>query len=494
MASSGSTVGITEEVRGTIPSDLSRALHLRISRSGSPDRRLSISADRCTLGSGEGSTIRLSDPTIRQTHAVILTSGGRVLIRGYALPLEVNGQFTLEAFLKPGDFFALGQFRFEILSIPTPPQHDGDSGNDYREDPAHHTLRSQWIRTQQRLEALTERYQQTLQSLEEAREESHQARRRVEALQRECQDRADLQANQAQSHAAELQEQVDQIAQLHTEIFRLREQLSQSQTDLDDAKREYERASRREAQLSSQVATHAAQQSQWERRLAELTRQVLSAQPTASTSAMPPTAGARPTTDHRDTLDLRDTNNEATNQASPLTDAAVQQATVESRMLKMLAKIGVASDPSKTSRPSPQHDGHPTPGASDPLPQPSLTRVSPLGNQAAMARHDGRFPSRPATEMTRPATEMTRPFTRPEGPSGRTRIHLPWQLIVLPLVAILMFLLARQTGELRWVWYTAGGLTCGLIGFVALEWWQGFSIAKSSSSHLPRRDTRQATT
>ena len=487
MASSGSTVGITEEVRGTIPSDLTRALHLRISRNGSPDRRLSISADRCTLGSGEGSTIRLNDPTIRQTHAVILTSGGRVLIRGYALPLEVNGQFTLEAFLKPGDFFALGKFRFEILSVPTTTQHDGDSGNDYREDPSHHTLRSQWIRTQQRLDALTERYQQTLQSLEEAREESHQARRRVEALQRECQDRADLQANQAQTHAGELQEQVDQIAQLHTEIFRLREQLSQSQTELDDAKRECERASRREAQLSSQVATHSAQQSQWERRLAELTRQVLTPQPIASTSVMPPTAAAHPATDLRDTTDLRDSNDEVTNQASPLTDAAAAQASVESRMLQMLATIGVASDPAQTSRPSPQHDGQPSPRASDPLPQPPLTRVSPPGNQAAAARPDGRFASRPATQTMRP-------FTRPEGPSGRTRLRLPWQLIVLPLVAILMFLLARQTGELRWVWYTAGGLTCGLIGFVALEWWQALSIAKSSPSELPRRDTRQATT
>ena len=481
MASSGSTVGITEEVRGTIPSDLSRALHLRISRNGSPDRRLSISADRCTLGSGEGSTIRLNDPTIRQTHAVILTSGGRVLIRGYALPLEVNGQFTLEAFLKPGDFFALGKFRFEILSVPTTTQHDGDSGNDYREDPAHHTLRSQWIRTQQRLDALTERYQQTLQSLEEAREESHQARRRVEALQRECQDRADLQANQAQSHSAELQEQVDQIAQLHTEIFRLREQLSQSQTELDDTKRECERASRREAQLSSQVATHSAQQSQWERRLAELTRQVLNPQPIVSTNAMPPIAAAHPTTD------LRDTNNEAKNRAAPLIDAAAAQASVESRMLQMLVRIGVASDPSQTSRPSPQHDGHPSPRASDPLPQPPLTRVSPPGNQAAAARPDGRFASRPATQTMRP-------FNQTDGPSAQTRLRLPWQLIVLPLVAILMFLLARQTGDLRWVWYTAGGLTCGLVGFVALEWWQALSIAKSSPSQLSRRNTRQATT
>jgi hypothetical protein len=37
-------------------------------------------------------------------------------------------------------------------------------------------------------------------------------------------------------------------------------------------------------------------------------------------------------------------------------------------------------------------------------------------------------------------------------------------------------------------------LTCGLVGFVALEWWQALSIAKSSPSQLSRRNTRQATT
>ena len=101
----------------TQPSDHNAVLELRVTRDGMPTRRLRIGAARCTLGSGDFCTLRLGDSSLRPLHAVILQTASRVLIRGYTIPIEVNGHFTIEAFLSSGDAFRLGHYRFELLEI-----------------------------------------------------------------------------------------------------------------------------------------------------------------------------------------------------------------------------------------------------------------------------------------------------------------------------------------------------------------------------------------
>ena len=111
------------------PLDPTIGIELRVTRAGMPARRLRINAARCTFGSGEGCTVRLSDASLRPLHAVILRDSGRILIRGYSVPLEVNGQFVAEASLALGDVIRLGQYCFEMIDLP-PSSVDDDRYED----------------------------------------------------------------------------------------------------------------------------------------------------------------------------------------------------------------------------------------------------------------------------------------------------------------------------------------------------------------------------
>lgn len=101
------------------PLDPTIGIELRVTRAGMPARRLRINSTRCTFGSGEGCTVRLSDASLRPLHAVILRDGGRIMIRGYSVPLEVNGQPVAEAPLTLGDVIRLGQYCFEMIDLPS---------------------------------------------------------------------------------------------------------------------------------------------------------------------------------------------------------------------------------------------------------------------------------------------------------------------------------------------------------------------------------------
>lgn len=93
-------------------------IEFRVTRAGTPARRLRINSARCTLGSGAGCTVRLSDSDLRPLHAVVIREHGRILIRGYSVPIEVNGQATPEAQLTLGDVFRLGEYCFEMIDLP----------------------------------------------------------------------------------------------------------------------------------------------------------------------------------------------------------------------------------------------------------------------------------------------------------------------------------------------------------------------------------------
>ncbi len=95
------------------------AIEFRVTRPGSPNRRLRLTGNRYTFGNAEGCSIRLSDLTLRPMHAVLIRDAARVFVRAYSVPILVNGSRATEATLKPGDILQLGDYRFELLEFTT---------------------------------------------------------------------------------------------------------------------------------------------------------------------------------------------------------------------------------------------------------------------------------------------------------------------------------------------------------------------------------------
>jgi len=504
-------------------------LELRVTRPGTPDRRLRIGSDRCTLGSGEGCTVRLADSAVRPLHAVILTAGGRVLIRGYAIPIEINTHFALEAFLQQGDAFCLGPYRFEILSVPAPAparteSRQLDNGFDQ-------SLRSQWVRTQQRLEALTQRYQQTLDSLEQAREEAHQARRRIESLQQECRDRADLQAHQNQAHAEEIRHQADQVTHLQFEVLRLREELEQTRERLEQAERDNERLLRNTTQLTAAAQSHEADRLDWERRLSELTDEVLRHQtqtvpaprePAQTEPAQTEPAQTEPTRSDSPSVAAKRTDSsfgpsEPTTPTTPLES-------VEHRMNRMLGEIGkliedpevhFASEISKaksinanaakadsgTDKRSTAGDEASTVAAfsrrDDTRSNVASTAWAAVEHSAdaSVLRHDkpvarrgvhhpeaGSVPEPASLRTARPAPRITamhpgRPVSVRRGGYVPARFER-WQLVALPIFAAFLFLCGYRNPDLALVWNVAGCLALGLAAFFLYDVRREISAAR----------------
>ncbi len=91
------------------------AIEFRVTRDGSPSRRLRLSGRRYTFGSGDGCSIRLTDVLLRPMHAVLIRDAHRVLVRAYSVPILVNGNRTTEAALSVGDLLQLGSYRLELL-------------------------------------------------------------------------------------------------------------------------------------------------------------------------------------------------------------------------------------------------------------------------------------------------------------------------------------------------------------------------------------------
>ncbi|MEL6104530.1 MAG: FHA domain-containing protein, partial [Planctomycetota bacterium] len=94
------------------------AIEFRVLRPGSPVKRLQLTGNRYTLGSGDGCSIQLDDETLRPMHAVLLRDAHRILMRAYSVPLEINGARVNESALRVGDIIRMGQYRFELLTVP----------------------------------------------------------------------------------------------------------------------------------------------------------------------------------------------------------------------------------------------------------------------------------------------------------------------------------------------------------------------------------------
>ena len=90
-------------------------IEFRVMRAGAPVRRLRLTGNRYTFGSADGCSIRLTDPSVRPMHAVLIRDAKRILLRAYSVPVEVNEKTTTETTLTVGDVLRIGAYRFELL-------------------------------------------------------------------------------------------------------------------------------------------------------------------------------------------------------------------------------------------------------------------------------------------------------------------------------------------------------------------------------------------
>ena len=218
-------------------------IELRVIRDGSPARRLRINTARCTFGSAEGCTVRLSDSSLLPLHAVIVRQADRVLIRSESTAIEVNGQPTSESLLDCGDVFRLGSYLFETLSLPQAP---ADSAQDQAQrlrfmtasDPELDAARLREQETQQRLAEALQRSELAQSQLTAANDIVAELEQQVDSLNQQLEasvTEAQQQRDQAQQHVAELQQQLD-AARL--EVATLRQQHAAAVRERDAALRQ----------------------------------------------------------------------------------------------------------------------------------------------------------------------------------------------------------------------------------------------------------------
>ncbi|QDV71397.1 hypothetical protein Poly24_51330 [Rosistilla carotiformis] len=90
-------------------------VEFQVDRVGHPRRRLRLSGQSYTFGSGEGCSVRLEDPSLRKTHAILIRQQDRLLVRGYGIAILVNGIRVTEAWLEPQDNIQLGDYTLTLL-------------------------------------------------------------------------------------------------------------------------------------------------------------------------------------------------------------------------------------------------------------------------------------------------------------------------------------------------------------------------------------------
>lgn len=90
-------------------------LEFQVDRVGHPRRRLRLNGHSYTFGSGEGCSVRLEDPSLRKTHAILIRQQDRLLVRGYGIAILVNGIRVTEAWLEEHDNLQLGDYTLTLL-------------------------------------------------------------------------------------------------------------------------------------------------------------------------------------------------------------------------------------------------------------------------------------------------------------------------------------------------------------------------------------------
>jgi murein DD-endopeptidase MepM/ murein hydrolase activator NlpD len=460
-------------------------IELRVIRDGTPARRLRINATRCTFGSGEGCTVRLSDSSLQALHAVIVREADRVLIRSYSAAIEVNDRPTSESFLDCGDVFRLGSYLFETLSLPHPP---ADSAQDQAQRLRFMTA------PHPELEAARQREQDTQQRLADTLQRCEQAESRLEAANRTV---------------AELQQQIDSLSQ---QVESLIDETQTQQADADAQAVELRRliAANEQAEIRSRAAVDEALQQRdlaWRerddavrqrddavRQRDAAQQQIQSAQQQLDVAQQQRSQALHQRDEalqQRDKAierrsDAIDSEQAAQAKLRQLNQQILQlqqaQAAAESENLNELSLEAYMSrllqqmERSPAVPPGPtRHNLHPNPAE----PRPPLTEHQPPQPTAADAFYDLSADAGDAAAGQSPISERTHPPAEQHPMrSAATGAALPppalprpsaWrnllQVAAVLSCSLIFFYCGQRNPNLQVVWYTASALAGGLVVF-----------------------------
>jgi hypothetical protein len=92
-------------------------LVLRIRGTDQDGQLFRLRARKCTIGTGEKCTLRLSDKNIAPLHCLILRGQGGTVARRWAPKTLLNGQPFSDAELAPGDTLGIGPLEFEVVAL-----------------------------------------------------------------------------------------------------------------------------------------------------------------------------------------------------------------------------------------------------------------------------------------------------------------------------------------------------------------------------------------
>ena len=448
-------------------------IELRVIRDGSPARRLRINTARCTFGSAEGCTVRLSDSSLLPLHAVIVRQADRVLIRSESTAIEVNGQPTSESLLACGDVFRLGSYLFETLSLPQAP---ADSAQDQAQrlrfmtasDPELDAARLREQETQQRLAAALQRSELAQSQLTAANAIVAELEQQVDSLSQQLEasaTEAQQQRDQAQRHAAELQQQLD-AARL--EVATLRQQHAAAVRERDAALRQRDVATKERDQAleNRDEATRQRDAVQQQCELAVRARdealqqrdQAMARRSDAIDSEQAAQAKLRQLNQQIQQLQQA----QAAAESEKLNELSLEE--YMSRLLQQMERSPAAPAPRSAQHLPPASDPQPTATAAvsvaDADDEPATSAVAeslepapqPLLSTEPQARRVGSSPLMPPPVSPRPSAWSN-----------------VLQVALVFTCSLIFFYCGQRNPDLQVVWYTASALAGGLVLFAVYD-------------------------
>jgi hypothetical protein len=103
------------------PADSSGAaagsLCLRIVGSERDSQEILLSSPKCTIGSAEGSTLRLRAVGIRPLECLIIRGKNGTMLRSHARGARLNGRQVEAALLRVGDRLSVGPIELEVVAL-----------------------------------------------------------------------------------------------------------------------------------------------------------------------------------------------------------------------------------------------------------------------------------------------------------------------------------------------------------------------------------------
>lgn len=102
----------------TTPATLA-ALRLRFRGGQHHGKVVRVNSSKCTIGSAENATLRLSCPGVHGIHCLVLRGETGTVVRRMSADTLVNGEVFEDTRLQPGDLLSIGPIEFEVLDETT---------------------------------------------------------------------------------------------------------------------------------------------------------------------------------------------------------------------------------------------------------------------------------------------------------------------------------------------------------------------------------------